>query len=236
MFSFINNLKVDRPYRNRLQKKLNNWRKINYKIFVIGFSKTGTNSFNDLFVNNGINSNHGGRDVLDNIDRYDAFTDGSHLNFTSYYEARPDSLFILNVRPIKKWLISTYKQGKLRNWIERWCWPPSEEKTLEFIKKREQHFYNILEFFKDKHKQLLIVNIEREGWENFVLKYININNNIKVHSNERKDESIDKEKLDLIYANVSHCLKLMNYSGEELLLKNMSDYQEYNIYSQQVYL
>ena len=51
------------------------------------------------------------KSYLDVIDEYDAFTDGSPYEFEKYYEKNPDSLFILNTRPIKKWLISRYKHA-----------------------------------------------------------------------------------------------------------------------------
>ena len=64
------------------------------KIFVIGFNKTGTSSFDALFRNLGINSTHEccNIPVLNIIDEYDAFTDGEHLNFQEYFKKYPDSL------------------------------------------------------------------------------------------------------------------------------------------------
>ena len=93
------------------------------KIFVIGFNKTGTTSFDDLFKNLGINSIHDTIPVMEIIDKYDAFTDGEHPNFSEYFEKYPDSLFILNTRPMKNWLISRYKHAEHHEFNDCWCWP-----------------------------------------------------------------------------------------------------------------
>ena len=121
------------------------------KIFVIGFNKTGTTSFNALFKSLDINSTHycSVVPVMKMIDQYDAFTDGDHSNFKEYYEKYPDSLFILNTRPIKNWLVSRYKHGKYHNFEDCWCWPVSNEKTDNWIAQRETHHKNIVEFLID---------------------------------------------------------------------------------------
>jgi hypothetical protein len=60
-------------------------KKLSRKIFVIGFNKTGTTSFHNLFLNENINSKHSIIPVLKILDKYDAFTDGVHYNFQEYY-------------------------------------------------------------------------------------------------------------------------------------------------------
>ena len=86
---------------------------IKKKIFVLGLNKTGSTSLHNLFNKINIKSTHEcwrpDQHVIKIIDKYQAFTDGHHLNFKKYYYLYPDSLFILNTRPIKKWLISRYK-------------------------------------------------------------------------------------------------------------------------------
>lgn len=212
------------------------------KIFLIGFNKTGTTSFDNLFKILNINSTHECSDIpiLDMINKYDAFTDGEHLNFVEYYKKYPDSLFILNTRPMKNWLISRYKHAQHHHFSECWCWPVSEEKTNEWITVRETHHKNVLNFFKNKLNQLLIINIEKNGWEDVVIKYLqNFNNvkkdekisNIKIHENKRDKSSIDNNKIKLINDNVTNCLKNKNYSENEILFKgfNINDYK-YNMF------
>ena len=201
------------------------------KIFVIGFNKTGSNSLNLLFNKLGINSTHSTIPVMDIIDIFDAFSDGNHFNFNEYYEAYPDSLFILNTRPISKWLISRYKHAEIHNFKECWCWPISVEKTNEWITEREIHYQTVLDFFLDKPKQLLIVNIEKEGWENVVSTFINKPIiKTKIHENKRELKNRD-DKLKLITENIYECLNERGYSGDELLTNNIDmSLREYTVF------
>ena len=50
------------------------------KIFVIGFNKTATSTFHELFKNNMLNSQHKGGKNNWNIDKYQCFSDGGNLN------------------------------------------------------------------------------------------------------------------------------------------------------------
>lgn len=191
------------------------------KIFVIGFNKTGTTSIFTLFEELKIKSVHTEYSFLNIIHDYDAFTDGYHDNFKEYYYECPDSLFILNTRPISKWLISRYKHAINHNFEECWCWPVSEQKTNEWITDRERHYQKVLNFFLDKPKQLLIVNIEKENWENAVATFIQKPYlNKKIHENKIEQETIDINKINLIIENVSNCLKKIGYNGNELLFKD----------------
>ena len=198
------------------------------KIFVIGFHKTGTTSLNELFRSVGLNSVHTTTPVLSIIDKYDAYTDGSHDNFAKYYAKYPNSLFILNTRPVKKWLISKYKHAKHSGFVNKSFWPPSEEKTYGWIDNRETHYNNILRFFKDKPSQLMIVNIERRGWEKAVLKYIKKRAPAtRVHLNKRSDDVLSNNKMTIISDIVTSCLETRAYTGDELLLKDI-DMSQYN--------
>jgi len=110
------------------------------KIFVIGFNKCGTSSFHHFFQQNGIRSLHWGgqnheengalillknfmlgRDILLGIDTYDAFSDLSYANdsiyiegnrfFKELYSQYPKAYFILNTRPVDKWITSRLRHG-----------------------------------------------------------------------------------------------------------------------------
>jgi len=210
---------------------------MNKKIFVIGFNKTATSSFHALFSTLGINSIHTPRNVMEIIDDYDAFTDGWHLKFTDYFNKYPDSLFILNTRPIKKWLISRYKHAAIDNWKDSWCWPVSEELTNLWIKEGEYHFNNVLKFFKEKSNQLVILNIEKPGWENFVVNFVEkflqkkyYEDDFKIVDNKTDEYLISKERADLIKFNVDKCLKDNNYNGNEILFKE-ADINKYNYHT-----
>jgi len=191
------------------------------KIFAIGFNKTGTTSLFNLFEKLKIKSVHTYLPVMEIIDDYDAFTDGYHINFEEYYYKCPDSLFILNTRPMSKWLISRYKHAINHNFEESWCWPVSEQKTNEWITDRENFHKKVLDFFVDKSKQLLIVNIEKENWETAVATFIQKPSlDEKIHENKIEQETIDINKINLIIENVSNFLKKRDYNSNELLFKD----------------
>ena len=229
------------------EKKMNMIR----KIFVIGFNKTGTTSIHNLFLNEKIKSAHTVKPVTNILDKYEAFTDGVHYNFQEYYNKYPESLFILNTRPLKKWLISRYKHACVKpstqfvNMANSWLkynkknmeqvkiWPPNNEITYSWLEEHEYHFKNVLRFFENKPHQLFIVNIERVGWENKVLEFIKqpTQTEIKSYFYKRDDSEIDKEQLEQIYSNVKLCLENKGYNGDELLIKDNSfSIAKYNNY------
>ena len=171
--------------------------------------------------------------ILTLMKTYDAITDGEHINFQEYYKRYPNSLFILNTRPLKKWLISRYKHNFTKIGINKsvqdknktsWCWPPSIERTNEWIKKRKKHYNNVKQFFRDKPNQLKIINIEEPKWEIQILKFINKykyykkknNDNIIIHKNKKKKSIICKEEMMLITKIVTESLKQNNCSGNEI--------------------
>jgi hypothetical protein len=189
------------------------------KIFIL--NNLLYNLLFNLFENLKIKSVHTYVPVISIIDDYDAFTDGYHINFEEYYYKCPDSLFILNTRPMSKWLISRYKHAINHNFEKCWCWPVSEEKTNDWITNREDYYQKILDFFVDKPKQLLIVNIEKENWENAISMFIQKPSiDLKIHENKIGEINIDTNKINLILENVSNCLKQTGYNGNELLSKN----------------
>ena len=191
------------------------------KIFVIGFNKTGTTSLHQLFKKLGVNSCHNTRPVMEIIDTFDAFTDGKHFTFKEYYNKYPDSLFILNTRPMYNWLVSRYKHAAYHKFKDCWCWPISDEKTNSWITERESHYKNILDFFLDKPNQLLLVNIERPGWELVTSKFLQKPvEGIKIHANAREPSAVT-HVIDLITKNVTKCLTERGYNGNELLTKDL---------------
>ena len=224
---------------------MTNYNKEETKIFVIGFNKVGTTSHDALFKNLGINSVHNVHlyPILNVIDDYQAFTDGDHIEvYKQYYERYPNSLFILNTRSIEAWLISRYKHAKQHNFDPNcWCWPLSYETTEQWVKDREKHYKDVFEFFKNKEKQLLIVNIERKNWENTVKNFLYKNNlcskkeiiknrNISHHANERKSKSLTQ--IDNIEAHVKKYLQINNINGDELLTKDI----DIKLYNYETYL
>ena len=200
------------------------------KIFVIGFNKTGTTSIHKLFKRFQINSIHTIIPVMKIINKYDAFTDGNHFDFKKYYNRYPDSLFILNTRPIYSWILSRYKHAKKHKFNNCWCWPPSDLKTSIWVHERETQYKNVLEFFSDKLDKLLILNIEKDGWERVLMKFVkNINTNITLKLNTRDNHTVGCFMKDIIN-HTNDFLKKNNYTGKELLCKEYIDIENYNTY------
>ena len=199
------------------------------KIFVIGFNKTGTSSIQKILKMYNINSIHSTTPVLEIIDQYDAFCDGIHTNFIDYFNKYPNSLFILNTRPLGKWLISRYKHAKGRNYIKSWCWPITTERTNKWINDRQQHYKNVFNFFKKRPHQLFVVNIESENWQFELVRFLKLKKTIKyetanpnnIHRNIIREESIDETLLNEIIINVNNSLSIKNYQFNDLLCKGL---------------
>ena len=85
---------------------------MNKKYFVIGFNKTATTTFHNLFLQNNLKSQHMKSRYWD-TSTYDCFSDitsGDNIwkNLDKIYT---DAVFILNIRNLDKWLISRFKHG-----------------------------------------------------------------------------------------------------------------------------
>lgn len=167
------------------------------KIFVIGFNKTGTTSFHDLFIKYGLTSQH---NIKWNIDNYQCFCDGLHNNgkYKNYYEKYPNSLFILNTRPLYNWLKSRSNHCFIHK--KTWGWPPSFELYSDWINQRTEHFLDVMDFFKDLPSQLVICNIEKPNWQKFIVNSIGYqsHHDDSIHQNKIPESRIDKEPLKLI--------------------------------------
>ena len=151
------------------------------KIFVIGFNKTGTTAIHKLFRINNLNSLHR---IKWDVENYMCFSDGpDRYNFKKYYKQYPNSLFILNTRNLKDWVISRFKHAyaytrlfsdpKFRN---NWGYPATLEKAINFIQDRRSHYIDVLEFFKDKNSKLIILNIDKPNWINFISDILEFKN------------------------------------------------------------
>ena len=206
------------------------------KIFVIGFNKTASTSIHNLFLEYNINSLHLGlekekvNNFLPYLEKYDAFCDGHHVEvFKEYYKKYPNSLFILNVRPLKDWLISRYKHAYTHEFKECWCWPPSIELTKNWINFRITHHNNVLNFFKDKPNKLFIVNIKKDNWQNEILKFIGKPPIDRVFLKNRIGINKVSDKIEIINNIINH--KELNLNNYDILsLDNNSLYSKYKHY------
>ena len=108
------------------------------KVFQIGFNKCGTTSLHRFFERSGLKSVHwdggylaprmednilAGRRAIAGYDEYDAFSELSYMcehrvvevglqYLDVLLEQEPDALFVLNVRPLDKWIKSRLAMSK----------------------------------------------------------------------------------------------------------------------------
>jgi hypothetical protein len=178
---------------------------MNNKIFVIGFNKTATTTLHKLFEINSLRSTH--NNIWD-INKYDCFSDSNKeiFYFQKLYELYPESIFILNTRSLRNWIKSRIYHNYL---VVRKPKVPLHVKQIrhnmlnnldikcpEFILIRKQHYDNILDFFKDKKKQLIIVDIEKSNFIEFICDKLNFkNNNINAKNVTKKEKINDNFKL-----------------------------------------
>jgi hypothetical protein len=173
------------------------------KYFVIGFNKTATISMHELFLLNGLRSQH--KNNWD-LDMYDCFSDGElnvlkDLNLTVKY---PDAKFILNIRNMKDWIISAanhciiYKiyKGEIKEenaeWTWSWFYPVSEDMILSNIRERNNHIKEVLEHFRQIANSLIILDIDNTNWVDFLCDQLNLKNKIRItaHTTKRLFNSI----------------------------------------------
>ena len=194
------------------------------KYFVIGFNKTATSTFHSLFLNNNLTSQHASRW---NTDKYVCFSDNGNLNNYKELDLKyENSVFILNVRELDKWLISRFKHGLRSKTKPNWAYPYTREKCIDWIKYREKYHMEILDYFIKRPDKIIIVNIEREGWIKYLCSQLHfMNNNIKsknvnkTNNNNRNHQNICKL--------VNKTLKELNYDKKTILFSNKELFNKY---------
>ena len=204
------------------------------KYFVIGFNKTATTTFHNLFLKNNLKSQHTTRWKTD---EYTCFSDNGNLNNYRELDLKyENSIFILNVRELDKWLISRFKHGFRERYIFKkpnWAYPYTREKCIEWINQREKYHMEILDYFTERPKKIIIVNIEREGWVNYLCSLLHFKNNNIASRNVHKtlDDNKDHKKICEL---VNKTLEELNYdkktilfSNKELLNKYITIYNNY---------
>lgn len=197
------------------------------KIFVIGYNKTGTYSFHHMFTKYGLKSQHG---LNWELEKYQCFMDGTHDKgkYRIYYEIYPNSLFILNTRPLYNWLKSRSKHCYIYN--KSWGWPPNTDQYVSWIRDRDEHFSSVIDFFSDKKEKLIICNIEKKNWQKFVLEHINIHSDyVNIHKHKISESRIDNKSLKLIENELEKAFFITKYNKESLIPEN-KDVSNYGCY------
>ncbi len=146
------------------------------KIFCIGLSRTGTKSITYALRELGYHAKHYPSilEFYEIIDRYDALADiPITCNFEILDKKYPKSKFILTIRDINSWLESCEKHLKVSIPSQKWQWDIRKKcyGTIEwdrdkFKKTYYNHYNKVIEHFKNRPKDLLILDIiGGEGFE-----------------------------------------------------------------------
>ena len=166
-----------------------NRKRLPQKIFGIGFHKTGTSTLGEalhllgykvcdvrkklvktLFIGDL-------KPVFKIVDNYDAFEDNPWpLLFKELDAHYPNSKFILTLREPQSWLKSVVNhfgkdQTEMRKWIYGVGFPLGNERI--YLQRYQQHNAGVLEYFKERPKDLLVLDWAKgEGWEK-LCKFLN---------------------------------------------------------------
>jgi len=179
---------------------------IEYRYFCIGFSKTATITLHHLFLENGLKSQHAFNwDILN----YQCFSDAVNTYEISKYptlDSRyPNSYFILNIRDMKKWLLSLFNHG-YQAYAEKgalWGYPCHESRVINLITMRNDHIREVLNYFKTKPEKLIIVNIDVPGWVPWLSNLFNF----KITDIEPKNVRTPGIKAELILSIVNTAIE-----------------------------
>jgi hypothetical protein len=151
------------------------------KVFGIGFHKTATTSLANALGYlgyrvtgpNWVDNPNIAEDVyqiaFEFANRFDAFQDNPWpILYKELDQEFPGSKFILTLRPSGEWIRSVVKhfderETPMREWIYGVGRPKGNENV--YIARYERHNREVLEYFKDRSEQLLVLNITAgEGW------------------------------------------------------------------------
>jgi hypothetical protein len=104
--------------------------------------------------------------------QFKCFSDNGDLNNFKELDIKyPGATFILNVRSLDKWLKSRILHCYsfyLKNNKPNWGYPCSINICKSWIEMRKKHHLEILEYFKNRPHKLIIVNIEKNNWEQYI--------------------------------------------------------------------
>ena len=154
------------------------------KIFAIGSAKTATTSLGialkklgfkhksyDYFLSNEIYAAGDYETIFREAEKYESFDDGPWNRgefYTLLDQKFPNSKFILTIRDSSSWVKSHEKHFSsnsevLRIRPELWINDYDQASNIDWYEKRIDQ---ILNYFKDRPEQLLVMNIcNGEGWE-----------------------------------------------------------------------
>ncbi len=154
--SLLSRVGIDRTYR---------------KYFAIGFNKTATTSIDTVFNSAGYFSVHNtkwgqpGSNWWQYL--YQAFSDGHPMHFRELDRRFPRSRFVLNTRDLDEWLDSRIEH--IRHMISRnkhventGNWNINDESICAWVHSRNAHHLAVLDYFKNRPEDLLVINFIRD--------------------------------------------------------------------------
>ena len=151
------------------------------KIFCVGFHKTGTTSMRKALQMLGYKV-HGAFGVHDpevvenvleiafsKVHKFDAFQDIPWAVIYKDLDRKfPGNKFILTIRPTKSWIksVSTHFNNRYYH-MHEWIYGVGIVKGNEekYIARYEKHNKEVIDYFKDRSNDLLVLNLENgDGW------------------------------------------------------------------------
>lgn len=180
------------------------------KIFQIGFNKCGTTSIHNLFKkhcskkyscihwdsgnlaitikNNVINKD---QNILGRYEKFDVITDMEYVSgenivlayqdyFSDLDKCYPESIFILNIRPIENWIRSrleheTNNVSYALRYQKYFRLKNLDEVVLNWIENYYRHINNVTKYFENKNESLIIFDIEKDSFDKFKTFFANKN-------------------------------------------------------------
>jgi hypothetical protein len=118
---------------------------------------------------------------LPTFDLYDAFTDNPYFSiWKELVRMFPDARYILTVRDEKAWISSCikYYKGRRVRPMREWMFGPHADPSRDKEGKKawlvayRRHNSEIIEYFKSAGKDLLVIDISRQGWQ-MLCEYLN---------------------------------------------------------------
>ena len=198
------------------------------KIFVIGFNKNAGTTIAHLCMKNLLEAHHQpnwgfsaglGKYQRGNFwNKFKCFSDGGNKEDFKFLSAHyPDSLFILNCRPIKDWLFSRFKHGfsEHSKGQETPLWPCTSDTLAAWIKANQKHHINVVKYFSRKPEQLIITDISQPDWLPFLCEFSGLDF-YDLHSNKRSSTVLSENDIKEFNTSLLEACDLLGITVNDL--------------------
>lgn len=196
-----------------------NLKNITKKYFFIGLNKTATTSISKITnLYTKLKCMHY---VNYDLENYDVFCDEEEIKNYKKYFVNYNSLFILNIRDLYDWVVSSIKHMLYFHKIN------DKDYIKEEIKKRINYRINyhkdIIDFFTNCPEKLIIINISNNGWQDFLLQNVY---KIKIYDNQIlqiKENSIKDNIINNIFCHE----EILNLTNNINILEELGDISKF---------